>query len=108
MSKPKHTPGPWAVERVTRTMTNVTKNSVTQHLEFKVNGPSRWNEHDARLIAAAPLMLEVAESLLRSMEENTCYTGFGKFDQSAAADFYNQPQIKALVAAIAKATGGAE
>jgi hypothetical protein len=60
----KFTPGPWSVEKVMRTMTNVSKGTTSQHAEFKVNGPSKWSEEDARLIATAPEMLAILEDTL--------------------------------------------
>jgi hypothetical protein len=106
MSNEKHTPGPWPLNL--RTVTD-SAGCVTTHAEI---GPG-WSEGrymsvsgcideaDARLIAAAPELLEALQDLLEDHVRTLGYV----YDQD------DDPEESALVrfarAAIAKATGSA-
>jgi hypothetical protein len=94
MSTNKHTPGPWGF--------------IYEHKRFTIDAPSLpvgqrdvamtfggtdQNEADARLIAAAPELLECLQYLIQGKP------GEAQFDR-----FYDE-RVKAARAAIAKATG---
>lgn len=92
-----HTPGPWVTDN------SVLRGSVNRleeprrHIALvsdweKVSGDRLENEANARLIAAAPDLLEALKTLVRHAEK--CGRSAGVYDTARAA--------------IAKATGGAD
>ena len=98
MKKQRHTPGPW---RVTY---DGTAYFVQEHLKTEVlsvdehGNPCEWSkerEDNARLISAAPELLEALIMCCQSM--SSVLPDFNPFDQAA----YDKAR-----AAIAKATGG--
>lgn len=95
MSEVKHTPGPWLV----RTLENFGFNVVHYVGGDKFNialVAKTGNEHDARLIAAAPDLLEALEAVNQVMFDGILNSD-GRDIQSA---------IEKMCAAIAKAKGG--
>jgi hypothetical protein len=122
-----HTPGPWQVRVETAKKFDERTGEPYERTTTWVNSAGSdpvclihkatfrdQTEHDtnAQLIAAAPEMLEALEYMADFIKNNEelfgCFDGFGKRDQDNTRDFYNLPEIKAMVRAIAKATGGAE
>lgn len=104
----KHTPGPWVVRTIDQSLATVE----TQDGEYIICTAAqlRWDdwktEHaerkaNARLIAAAPELLEAAKLVLEWYEAE---------DNHSGTDFYQRMQMcrdseDAIRAAIAKATG---
>lgn len=91
--KTQHTPGPWKLavgvigpDKVWMEDSQGNETMICRGVE---------NEHDARLIAAAPELLAALQRLTRAMDD---------YDGDIPADI-NSPHHQAL-AAIAKATGG--
>lgn len=111
MENMKHTRGPWQIIETRRDRPGKLDRIIIGHGEYATAFVPVYGEssiENARLIAAAPCLLEAANALLRKLEDHPafgCYDGFGKRDQANLRDFYNQPEIKALVRAIAKAEG---
>lgn len=126
--KPKHTPGPWRV--IDRGPTPHVRNPdfarfwvgtqpeyTTPICEVRLDGVQHDglqviekldHEANARLIAASPCLLEAAKALLDSLEHDPqygCFDGFGRRDQANTREFFNRPEIRALVRAINKAEG---
>jgi hypothetical protein len=97
MSAPKHTPGPWSLtaDQFAHIVTDVEGNEIYVGT----------NEEDARLIAAAPELLEA----LRGIIEGTRLDNFDNRNDDGMLSWnggYNfTKRIKAARAAIAKATG---
>jgi len=85
----KFTKGPWSIEYDERERygTVIVSNSTVADICYRVT-----SEANARLIAAAP---ELLEALIEAREQLQGYA-------SAAGEYYNSPMINA---AIAKATG---
>lgn len=99
MTANKHTPGPWVQVSVTGGWDGVAEaaNRKSHICALKLNNPA-----NARLISAAPELLEALESIMHFADGFDCYrttTPLGK-----ALDGW----LEAGRAAIAKATGGAE
>lgn len=88
--KPKHTPGPWHVTSMTLNLVVVGANGGAV---ARTDYAGTLDEDNARLIAAAPEMLDALERLLSVIEKR-----FG----SASLD----GTMMIARAAIAKATGG--
>ena len=97
MEKQQHTPGPWFVEDNPTIFPAVQvsgfEDSGNRHLQVVIYSNSQ--EEDARLIAAAPDLLEALIMCCQSM--SSVLPDFNPFDQAA----YDKAR-----AAIAKATGG--
>lgn len=93
--KPKHTPGPWRIE--TENETGIPTISIRDGLNQQIAtvNPYRlaWRDADARLIAAAPEMLEALERVAVML--------------SAHNDSDYQFMLSLIKPAIAKAKGGA-
>jgi hypothetical protein len=92
----KHTPGPWKVETYHDSMFKIVRDLDAGMV------PERRLEADARLIAAAPDLLEACIKLLKWHQyarDNGAFT-------MAGGDIYIDPEIARK--AIAKATGSAE
>jgi hypothetical protein len=91
MSKPKHTPGPWTA---LKTVVAMKQNLKVGVLTGKIDFPAEELEANARLIAAAPELLEALEYVSMNLG-----LGQGQID----------PKIvelqKTMKAAIAKAKG---
>ena len=115
MSKMSHTPGPWtltadplhfySLTTVIGGKENHQKNGPPQQMIVQVGGFAEWKEAEAnaRLIAAAPELLEASMKVLEWFEAE---------DDHSKADFYQRIQMcsdaeEMIRAAIAKATGGA-
>ena len=111
MSKAKHTPGPWYLRTNRHPNTDGTKwgwldanQAGDQRPPSGVNvtwSAGQTSEANARLIAAAPELLEAAQMVIAWYEAE---------DDHSKADFYERMQMcrdseSALRAAIAKATG---
>ncbi len=67
MSKPKHTPGPWAVEQVAGSTVYINQGYLKRRNIFK--GEFKLPElalGDATLIAAAPCILEALEAMIET------------------------------------------
>jgi hypothetical protein len=102
---PKHTPGPWSYaisgeERIPgyppMTIYKADKTDLISQNEHGYYDYVAISEADARLIAAAPQMLEAAKLLLTNWPENR-----------DGMDFEQLPVgVKLLRAALAKAEGG--
>ena len=101
----KHTPGPWFIERRTN-------DGGTTHHSITASEGIGWandrymsvsgciDEHDARLIAAAPELLEACSAMIEWDDRENDF----------AVDFYKRMELCVLAfqkarAAIAKATG---
>ncbi len=105
-AKSKHTPGPWVLGALRREFRQINAVSCEQPWEefasvaVKLDGiPSKEGEANARLIAAAPDLLEALTLCLRFAEteanqEDACYDA--------------KPAVEKARAAIAKAEGRAE
>ena len=97
MSKTKHTPGPWRVQATGHSFV-VEAHTHTEVISVDENGnPCRWseyNEANARLIAAAPELLEVLRLMVAMAETGMC--DFNPHDE------YVMDKAKAV---IDKATG---
>jgi hypothetical protein len=89
----KHTPGPWAHENYQGVIHVFVDNQGGTPSVCKLIGPDK--EANARLIAAAPDLLEALSDVVKF------------WDSIVPTDCVNDMHIKAR-AAIAKATGGAE
>jgi hypothetical protein len=96
----KHTPGPWKVERITatekKTLIYCRINSITSHWTLGFAGVYKGHtveetEANARLLAAAPTMLEALQDL------TALY---------AASPGHDPNFVEKGLAAIRKATGG--
>ena len=92
MSKQQHTPGPWKLSEDPETF----KNKIFGADNYNVLGPNRLSsevEANARLIAAAPDLLEALEELIsyRAVEQ--------------LREYGNYPVFAKVDAAIAKARG---
>ncbi len=99
--KTLHTPGPWFIERRTN-------DGGTTHHRITASDGHGWSgdrymsvsgcidEHDARLIAAAPELLEALRGMLALDEE---HHQRGHCDDDVCAE------VRKALAAIAKATG---
>ena len=111
MSEAKHTPGPWELDGLTvYKLTDEPKHKQANVFCARVdagytltNGRTSFQEcqANARLIAAAPELLEAAQMVIAWYEAE---------DDHSKADFYERMQMcrdseSALRAAIAKATG---
>ena len=72
MSKPKHTPGPWILGATEETIFIITEQSeaIVAQIEAQKVGPEEAFKElgDARLIAAAPDLLESVEILVEWLE----------------------------------------
>ena len=86
-----HTPGPWTLDPAAETVTGIDRFGEVQIVVYELG----TNQADARLIAAAPDLLEV----LRRIADNKVALA-----DRAYADSVNAYQLFAR-AAIAKATG---
>lgn len=93
MSEKTFTPGPWFVAKSGMFLVCTLSPAVSVYADQMVRTEA---EHDARLIAAAPELLEA----LRNMDESMCRG----FDTRADRDFGRKALVAAR-AAIAKATG---
>lgn len=98
MSNAQHTPGPWRVQATGHSFV-VEAHTHTEAISVDANGnPCRWseyNEANARLIAAAPELLEALQRLSAQCER-----------QRMAWQLESDAE-KTARAVIAKATGGA-
>ncbi len=98
----QHTPGPWTTQQSSRTEIYIVANSAEvknkwvatscNHEFHPTEEENERNKANARLIAAAPEMLEVLQGFQKAWAENRLLTS----DEAAN-----------IRAAIAKATGGA-
>lgn len=91
----KHTPGPWTVVAIDW--------AETGNARFEIKGIRRTGMADARLIAAAPDLLEALKELSRS------FIGTYSDDQRSDDEINNHREHleRMARAAIAKAEGGA-
>ena len=115
MSKPKHTPGPW--HKSEDKNGNVRVGSANHSIAL-LNNPLLFQfvEADARLIAAAPEMLEALTALFAASPHDMsdmleAFRARQKHNPAVRANDLNAKFADALLlaqAAIAKATGGAE
>ncbi len=96
----KHTPGPWTIERNERG-TSIKAIGPLQAEEYAGSAWLDVSDVDARLIAAAPDLLEALKDLLPILDKAWDYDGdvFGRLHNDAV-DAWRQAR-----AAIAKATG---
>ncbi len=110
----KHTPGPWEYStrftaKATGPLQMIGPDPECRHIaDIPRNGDQQRQEADARLIAAAPELLETLENVLRltSKSRQTEDNGSVGWEQVAANRL---PHIaQAARAAIAKATGREE
>ncbi|HEJ1761975.1 TPA: hypothetical protein SLV11_005855 [Pseudomonas aeruginosa] len=109
MSKQSHTPGPWEIERYSDGLIQIVGNihAVSEHEEHVttvVEEVTRGDEANARLIAAAPDLLESLENLMAAYsqpEDRICCNGVDCGCMGATT--YQQAEHYAR-AAIAKAT----
>jgi hypothetical protein len=97
MTQAKHTPGPWIIDR---------NGDVNHHSYFvsdfpiaMVSGPLTDKAANARLIAAAPDLLEALIETSSSLRQ--CF----ECDEDAADAYGITEQLKKADSAIAKATG---
>lgn len=99
----KHTPGPWTVVEGNYPDRFGTSNALN------VDHPCIYGEPDARLIAAAPEMLEALENALGGFNEKECNCD-GEYTQDGLAGHacYFHRIEQDIRDAIAKATGGEE
>ena len=65
MSDTKHTPGPWGIVAGTQHFFIRTSNGRVDGGIGRTTGDDIWDEANARLIAAAPDLLEVAKNILK-------------------------------------------
>jgi len=106
VSNPKHTPGPWSIQ-TSNSYRRIGNNMGDGNVLSPCNQPDGhpdlyfqnggFNGPDARLIAAAPDLLEALQVVLR---DHMAVHGVG--------DLEMQPALFQARAAIAKATGGAK
>lgn len=78
----KHTPGPWKLRRVTRYDIRIAPESEPEHVS--IAGMAIWGEEDreeleanARLIAAAPELLEALKELREALSDSGITTPYG-------------------------------
>ena len=96
MNKHKHTKGPWVIEETEDTRFILASNTHAQIVEV----PKRLGvsaEYNARLIAAAPMMLDRLQTILELVDSGGLGAGINA-NAKALVEQY-------LVDAIAKATG---
>ena len=96
-----HTPGPWRLEPVNDRSINhlcpVDPNDLsllTVVMQDETPFAAVYNDADARLIAAAPELLEALKAICDEQDERQGYASIETYDRARAA--------------IAKATGGAQ
>lgn len=103
MSAGKHTPGPWFVDHKSPFLVRAHDDIDGRHIAHV--GPANYvprfdvDEPNARLIAAAPELLEALQSIV----ENYGYSSYPSDE-----DKESSPEVVAARAAIAKATGSAK
>ncbi len=100
-ARPAHTPGPWYVNSVVER--DPGKPGRVVHNVFNQDGlyahiAECWNEANARLIAAAPELLNAARAIVHGLHMG--YTADEILRESGSVR-------ERLIAAVAKATGGA-
>lgn len=94
MTKPKHTPGPWTLEGSTIKGSDGGTICTFRYPIYPLStGPDEYSSN-ARLIAAAPEMLEALKLTLKDLEAGS------------AAEVAMLKSIRVARSAIAKATGG--
>ena len=71
MNKPKHTPGPWTLGYSTRHPIKFNEYDLVQNVCTLNRHPGGITEANARLIAAAPELLEACRLLLDSLLDKT-------------------------------------
>jgi hypothetical protein len=86
----EHTPGPWWGEN-----TSSEQGLISSDVTGK-NVAVAYDTKDTDLIAAAPELLEVCKAFLQIFEDGTHYD---------TRNPYTRPEVKAAIAAIAKAEG---
>lgn len=108
----KHTPGPWRIAENDGAYAYIKSGPGTNLMKPGQMVAKVWlqdadyNEANARLIAAAPELLEACKQLLTTLEEaEQAHVLIGHWGQDAQREFYNRPEIKLLVRALAKAEG---
>jgi len=100
VKKEKHTPGPWVVtvERTIPVLTNVGSGSYGSVCSTHARRPDvRENEDNARLIAAAPDLLEALRSALFTIEHRNGIRH--------RLDLFTADEREKLASALRKATG---
>src|SRR5690554_5107924 len=101
MSERKFTPGPWIQDGVMiRAKTPLTSIATVLDVAWPCGNVPCDPKANARLIAAAPELLEVIEICLKAERERRA-----KLLPGAPATTYTQARIDKIEAAIAKATG---
>ena len=103
-TKPKHTPGPWNIHRNfeckkggRRWIEAKNGSEIIAHV-YHIGKPGIIADANARLIAAAPELLEALKML---HDENKDYMKINHL-----GDPYHNQSMRMALAAIAKATGG--
>lgn len=104
MTAARHTPGPWTINRTNADFVGIAQEGYMPHATVfpRDNGP--WEdtaEANARIIAAAPDLLEACRWAMRYCQEAKA----NQYDDRAAVPL--ACAISALHAAIAKAEGAA-
>jgi hypothetical protein len=96
--KTLHTPGPWAIEKE-KTQGRILIRDNSEDETFVATIPHHWikSKANARLIAAAPELLEALKSVVEKLDISG--------NMSIAAKEYYGEVIAKATAAIAKATG---
>ena len=104
MSESKHTPGPWKVSPTDDTVVIDATGAEVAAIDGDYNDPDTWPqmEANARLIAAAPDLLDALQNLLDEAEDV-----FVCMADATGIDRHNYPSaFKAARAALAKAENG--
>lgn len=98
MSKHQHTPGPWSVSPADDTVVIDAMRREVAAIDGDYNTPDTWPqmEANARLIAAAPEMLDSLKDCVRMLEAVRYTAGLGK---------HQMERVERAKAAIAKAEG---
>lgn len=108
MNKPKHTPGPW-VRGTTITTTgywDTIRNSTLSKEIVAIDVASIEQKANARLIAAAPELLEAGEAVSNCIKRQ--FPNFSPAVGRFSIDKNFIQELEKLREAIAKATGGEE
>ena len=99
-----HTPGPWRISSKSKYLVKTDEYRICQVFRSTID-PSlnEQAEADARLIAAAPDLLEALKEVLKGME--AAYTE-GCSEVPPNIDWFDYSSVTQAYTAIAKATGG--
>lgn len=106
MTNDKHTPGPWVTED--RTSKGAGFSVIATDVHYSCSGVAHYaGEADARLIAAAPDLLEALEQIIWKLRRKEMVASCPERFEFAKIDI-NDAVIRLAREALAKATGNAD